>query len=209
MAAVNGRPFLTYVLDYWISQGVKHFILSVGYKWEFICKHFGRNYRGIPIDYIIETELQGTGGALVSGIQGQSKTTLIVNGDTLFKVPFSRLLDFHIRRSSPFSMALLKVSNRGRFGVAEILDDGALTGFGAITATSDILINGGVYLAEPQFVVDRWLNSERPCSLEVDLIPSAISENENLYGLEFVADFIDIGIPSDLARASMLLGKTE
>ena len=32
LAPVCGRPFLEYVLEYWIGQGVKRFILSVAYK---------------------------------------------------------------------------------------------------------------------------------------------------------------------------------
>jgi D-glycero-alpha-D-manno-heptose 1-phosphate guanylyltransferase len=32
MALILGRPFLEYLMDYWIKQGVSHFILSVGYQ---------------------------------------------------------------------------------------------------------------------------------------------------------------------------------
>jgi D-glycero-alpha-D-manno-heptose 1-phosphate guanylyltransferase len=31
MAPIKGRPFLEYLLDYWINQGVKKFILSVSH----------------------------------------------------------------------------------------------------------------------------------------------------------------------------------
>lgn len=31
MAPVAGHPFLEYLLDYWIAQGVRRFVLSVGY----------------------------------------------------------------------------------------------------------------------------------------------------------------------------------
>ena len=32
LAPIGNRPFLEYLLDYWIEQGVDHFILSVGYR---------------------------------------------------------------------------------------------------------------------------------------------------------------------------------
>ena len=36
MAPVNGRPFLEHQIDYWIAQGIDHFVLSVGYRREVI-----------------------------------------------------------------------------------------------------------------------------------------------------------------------------
>ena len=62
MAPIQGRPFLEYLLDYWIAQGICHFILSVGYRHEVITAHFGIHYRGAQIDYAIEATPLGTGG---------------------------------------------------------------------------------------------------------------------------------------------------
>ena len=36
MAPIHGRPFLELVLDHWIEQGIRKFILSTGYKHEVI-----------------------------------------------------------------------------------------------------------------------------------------------------------------------------
>ena len=40
MAEVKGKPFLSYLIDYWIGQGVERFILSVGYKHKIIIDYF-------------------------------------------------------------------------------------------------------------------------------------------------------------------------
>ena len=56
MATVGGKPFLTYLLDYWIGQGVDHVVLSVGYRHEAIIDTYGAAYRGVRLDYAIETE---------------------------------------------------------------------------------------------------------------------------------------------------------
>ena len=40
MAPVNQQPFLQYLMDYWVAQGVTRFILSVGFKWKVIKKYF-------------------------------------------------------------------------------------------------------------------------------------------------------------------------
>jgi D-glycero-alpha-D-manno-heptose 1-phosphate guanylyltransferase len=31
MAEINGAPFLCHLMDYWLGQGAKHFVLSVGF----------------------------------------------------------------------------------------------------------------------------------------------------------------------------------
>ena len=36
MAPVGNQPFLEVIMRYWIKQGIKRFILSVGYKFETI-----------------------------------------------------------------------------------------------------------------------------------------------------------------------------
>jgi D-glycero-alpha-D-manno-heptose 1-phosphate guanylyltransferase len=51
MAPVNGRPFLSYILDHLSAYNFKRIILATGYKNEAIAGHFGdqggsRNRRG-------------------------------------------------------------------------------------------------------------------------------------------------------------------
>ena len=49
MAPVKGRPFLELLLEYWIGQGVRRFVLSVGYLAERITRHFGTHWCGAEI----------------------------------------------------------------------------------------------------------------------------------------------------------------
>ena len=65
MAPVNGRPFLEHQIDYWIRQGVRRFVLSVGYMHEAIEGYFGASYRGAEIAYAVERSPLGTGGGLL------------------------------------------------------------------------------------------------------------------------------------------------
>ena len=54
MAPINNRPFLEYLMDYWIDQGISRFILSVGHLNEVITNHFGNSYRSVQIEYAFE-----------------------------------------------------------------------------------------------------------------------------------------------------------
>ncbi|MCX6267110.1 MAG: sugar phosphate nucleotidyltransferase, partial [Bacteroidetes bacterium] len=64
MALIQQRPFLEYLFDDLISQGVTKAVLSVGYKHEVISSHFGDQYKSLPIQYSIENEPLGTGGGI-------------------------------------------------------------------------------------------------------------------------------------------------
>ena len=64
MADVNGRPFLCFLLDCLLPQGVSKAILSVGYKHETIRDYFGTDYNGLALEYVIENKPLGTGGAI-------------------------------------------------------------------------------------------------------------------------------------------------
>jgi D-glycero-alpha-D-manno-heptose 1-phosphate guanylyltransferase len=79
MALIRGRPFLEYQMDFWISQGVTKFILSVGYLNHIIIDHFGDNYHTVSIDYFVEDELLGTGGALLLAAHDLKETFLVLN----------------------------------------------------------------------------------------------------------------------------------
>lgn len=85
MLPINGRPFLEYIMDYWIKRDVDRFILAVGYKYEMIINHFDGNYKGARIVYSIEHKPLGPVPAITLALQylGPSGTFIVCNGDTL------------------------------------------------------------------------------------------------------------------------------
>ncbi len=113
MALIRGRPFLEYQMDFWISQGVTKFILSVGYLKQTIIDHFGDSYLTASIDYIVEDEPLGTGGALLLASQGLKETFLLLNGDTFFEVDLNNLIAFHKKQQSELTLSLFKSNQLG------------------------------------------------------------------------------------------------
>src|SRR2546425_12065025 len=93
MAPIGGRPFLEYLFDHWIGQGIRRFTLSVGYRHETITGHFGNAYRGVALRYVVEEAPLGTGGALLRtlGAFPGEAPVLLLNGDTYFPVDVERL----------------------------------------------------------------------------------------------------------------------
>src|SRR5271157_5025431 len=69
LVPVGGRPIAEYQADWLISSGVVDgMIFACGYKWERIKEHFGPSYKGVKIEYSVEEESLGTGGAIKRAI---------------------------------------------------------------------------------------------------------------------------------------------
>ena len=205
MAPIHGRPFLEHQMDYWISQGVSRFILSVGYMKGVITDHFGASYRDIPLTYAIEQEPLGTGGGLLLAAQGLSEPFLVLNGDTFFEVTLRDLLEFHIAHSSEWTFSLFQTNNANRYMGLAIEADGKIVSLKSGIGELGCLANGGVYLANPTALAKMKYVSGHKLSLEDDLLPAFVTHGGRLHGLEFKGRFIDIGVPQDYFRAAQVL----
>src|SRR5690349_1824955 len=117
MAPINGRPFLEYQLDYWIAQGIKRFVLSVGYRHEAITKHFGFRYKGVELEYAVEERPLGTGGGFLLAAEkvGRREPFLLLNGDTYFGVNLNILNACALEHDADWCMSLFRTSAKGRY----------------------------------------------------------------------------------------------
>jgi D-glycero-alpha-D-manno-heptose 1-phosphate guanylyltransferase len=205
MAPVNGRPFLAHLMDYWIGQGVERFVFSVGYKKDVILDHFGSNYQGTPLTYVVEDEPLGTGGGVVSAAQGMIAPFLVLNGDTFFEVALSDLQEFHSDRESSWTFALFQANEVDRYLGMDIKADGEIVSLKSGKANPGRLANGGVYLISPSVFSDLKFLHGQKLSLEEELLPLLFASGHKFFGLEFSGGFIDIGIPFDYHRAHEIL----
>ena len=207
MAPINGRPFLEHQFDYWIGQGVKRFVLSVGYRHKVIIDHFGATYRGVPLDYAIEPSPLGTGGGLLLAAERLSGETafLLLNGDTYFEVELAALRDIHDSKKADLTFALFRATVAGRYMGVDIAADGRITSLNSGAGKPGRVANGGVYLLNPETLrVGGWKPGDK-VSLEDEIQLAAFESDRRLYGLECSGIFIDIGVPEDYSRASDLL----
>jgi len=204
MAPLNGRPFLEYQLDYWIAQGVRHFILSIGYRSEAIVSHFGETYGGASLEYAVETEPLGTGGGLLLAmdlLRGDD-AFLLLNGDTFFEVNLGQLAAFHSARRSDWTLALFCTREVGRYMGPTVDRDGRILSLRSEMGNADRLANGGVYLVSPTIIRTSNVLARQRVSLEDEIMPGALAAGGRFFGLECQGRFIDIGVPEDYRRAA-------
>lgn len=207
MAPINGRPFLEHQIDYWIDQGIRHFVLSVGYRRELIMDHFGASYRNARIDYAVEHAPLGTGGGLLLAVKelANQKPFLLLNGDTFFEVRLDELAAFHARTGSDLTFSLFATHETGRYMGLDVAADGRILSLRSAAGQPIHLANGGVYLVAPQLLLrTQWQPGTR-LSLEDDIMPALLEQGSMVCGLESRGRFIDIGVPDDYRRAATML----
>lgn len=206
MAPVRGRPFLEYLLDYWTKQGISRFVLSVGYLAEKIQEHFGSFYGGASIEYLHEHEPLGTGGAIGLGLREKvwsARHLLVLNGDTWFNASLEQLILDARASDSPITMTLKKIHFNDRYGGVELNEKGLVTNF-SVAKSDSVLINAGCYLLDASVVGDMMRSLPSQFSFEQDFLVGAAKAGHVAASVQD-ADFIDIGVPEDYARAGEFL----
>ena len=200
MALINQRPFLEYLFDDLITQGVEKVVLAVGYKHEIISGHFGERYKSLPIQYTVETEPLGTGGGIrlalwkISGLRA-----LVMNGDSLFRLDYRAMMEFHLRKKADATIALRKLKDTGRYGRVSVNRIRRVTGFEEKGLSAGPgYINGGVYIIEKYFLMEPEFRGR--FSMEKDCFEKYFT-NSKLFGFPAEGYFLDIGIPDDYLKA--------
>jgi D-glycero-alpha-D-manno-heptose 1-phosphate guanylyltransferase len=202
MAPVNGKPFLDYVIDYFLQKGITDFIFSLGYMHEIIYDHLNQlttDHSPLSFQYSLEEEPLGTGGAIKKACSlATSKNVFATNGDTLFKADTSALQNFHEQKNADCTLALKPMKNFDRYGVIELNADDSIKSFHEKKFYEERLINGGLYMLN----VENFLNESFPekFSFETAYLEKFYTRHK-MYGLVQDEYFIDIGIPEDYARA--------
>ena len=198
MVKVAGRPFLEILVDRLIDSGFERVILSVGHLANVISNHFGSAWRGIPVEYVVEDEPLGTGGAIRKAMERVTVSeAFVLNGDTWLDVDYQAMNAQHQQSKACITMALSRVADMARFGGVE-LKDGRVVSFIEKGREGAGWINGGVYILFRNFPWPAGLPDR--FSFETDvLLPMLPSLDHSAY-LSY-GRFIDIGVPEDLDRA--------
>jgi D-glycero-D-manno-heptose 1,7-bisphosphate phosphatase len=201
MPIEEDRVFLDLLLDNLVRQGFDRILLLAGYLGDQIQARFdGRNIRDATVTVAIESEPQGTAGALRWSRDRLEECFLLLNGDTYFDMGY-RALEKALNDAPDAlaAVALREVRNAERYGSVD-LEDRRITRFREkVDSETPIpgLINGGVYLMRRD-VIDRL--PDGPSSLEADLFPS-LAARGLLLGVPRRGYFIDIGLPDTLSQA--------
>jgi len=207
MAPVQKRPFLEILMAYWQEQGIEHFILSVGHLAHIIQEHFGDCWKGCRISYSLEQEPLGTGGGILkaSKLISDEIPFLVLNGDTFFAVNLAKLSKFHLQNKANITLSVFSSSDTQRYMGIDVDPSQRVTKLNSKTKEQTCLVNGGVYIVDPVFLKSLNKGGVMAQSWENETLPKLLDQHARLFAKSHSVDFIDIGIPTDYARAQEFL----
>jgi D-glycero-D-manno-heptose 1,7-bisphosphate phosphatase len=148
MVPLAGKPILEYQLECLKNNGLTDIIIVVGHLGGTIKDYFGNGSAfGVTVSYYSETEPLGTAGALFKIIEELDDDFVLVNGDIIFDIDFSRLIDFHLNHKAWATLAVHPNSHP---------------------------YDSALVISDSQDRVIRWLNKEEPREFYKNRVNSGI-----------------------------------
>lgn len=155
MVEVLGVPILAYQLAWLQTQGVTDVVMACGYRHEVITDYFGTGEKwGLRIDYAVEAEPLGRGGAIRNAyarLPGAPDLVVGTNGDIITNMALAPVLDRH-RESANLATVVL-TPYVSTFGLVDTSEDDLVIAFNEKPALP-YWINAGIYLLS-RAVIDR------------------------------------------------------
>jgi NDP-sugar pyrophosphorylase family protein len=190
-------PILDVVLRQIISAGFLDITLSVGYLAELVRAYCGDGSRyGVNLRYLHEEDPLGTVGP-IGLLEDFDEPILLVNGDILTDLSFSKLWEFHRAGDAWLTLALHRRQVMINFGVVDQMEGSDIRRY-VEKPTMDYLVGMGIYVLEPstRAFIPKGRRMDFP-----DLVQALIGEGKKVVGWESDAYWLDIGRPDDYERA--------
>ena len=202
LAPVAGRPFLAWMLDGLVTQGIRRTILATGFRGEDVAAFCGDQWQGMQLVYSQEPTPLGTGGAIAlafSRVKGDA--SVVLNGDTWLAFDLADFDQAWQTSNTRLGIALAEVADVSRYGSVDVTHE-RVTGLVEKGHAGAGYINAGVY------GIRRTLLDDFPAcvnfSFESEVLANTV-KHEAVFGYMRTRDFIDIGVPLDYERAQQLV----
>jgi mannose-1-phosphate guanylyltransferase len=201
MLPLVDRPLLSYTFEHLGRHGVDRAIVSCGYLPDQIEKEFGERYGGLALEYAVEDDPLGTGGAIGFSGRELESSFFALNGDSLREADLGEMVAFHRSTGAKATILLTPVADPSRYGLVRIASDGRVETFLEKPRPEEIdtdLINAGLYVLEPE-VLDL-VPSGRPVSIEREVFPQLAADG-SVYGIALPGYWLDVGTPESYLQA--------
>jgi len=198
LAPVMGRPYLAYLVESWLTQGVTSMTFLLHHQADviidFLRNDQDRLFKDCEVHWLVEPAPMGTGGAVAYAVEQLhlSGDFLVINADTWLGTGIKEVW----QADSP-AMAVVKVEDTGRYGSVQFDDKNLITAFHEKSAMAGTgWINAGLCHLKAE-LFKEW--NHEPFSLEQIRFP-IWADQSILKAVPLQANFIDIGVPEDYFR---------
>lgn len=201
MLPLVDRPLLAYTFEHLARHGVERGIVSCGHLPDQIEAAFGDRHGSLSLEYAVEDEPLGTGGAIGFAGRGLEGSFFALNGDSLREADLGALVELHRETGAKATILLTPVADPSRYGLVRTAADGRVESFLEKPRPEEIdtdLINAGLYVLEPE-VLDL-VPPGRAVSIEREVFPVLAAEG-SVYGVALPGYWLDVGTPESYLQA--------
>ncbi len=200
LADVNGKPFISFLLDRLERFGVRRVIFCTGYLGHLIQDALGKQSGKIQLAYSPEQSPLDTAGALANACHLlPAGPSLVINGDSYCHTDLNQFYTWFKEKTADAAVLLTRVADTRRFGGVEIDPSGHVVSFNEKPEKNGPgLANAGIYLIDRAII--EAFPENTPCSLEKDIFPKLTGGK--LMGFSTQDAFIDIGTPESYKEAA-------
>jgi len=196
------RPFLAHQLAAIRAAGIGKAVLSLSYRPDDVQEAIrGFVPRGLSLEYTVEDEPLGTGGAVRFAAAGRDETLVVLNGDVLSTIDLRAVLAYHRRKRAQATIVLTPVEDPTAYGLVRLARDGRVQGFLEKPSWEEVstnTVNAGVYVIEPELL--RFFPPGH-CSIERDFFPRLVQERIPFFGFVHDGYWLDIGTSEKYLQA--------
>jgi D-glycero-D-manno-heptose 1,7-bisphosphate phosphatase len=204
MIPICGKPVLEYQIDSLKENDLTDITLVVGHLGHKIKEYFGDGASfDCKISYFTETEPLGTAGALYK-IDDLPDNFILINGDIIFDLDFSRMINFHIKKnglasivvhpnSHPFDSVLIETNSNDQVTKWLNKDDNR--------NYYQNLVNAGIHIISKSLIANTLQNGEI-VDLDRDLLKPSI-QTGSIFAYQTPEYIKDMGLPDRIAQVSI------
>jgi NDP-sugar pyrophosphorylase family protein len=197
---IDGRPLLEHHLRYLGDQGVTRVVVNASHLAEQLVD-FASGWQGPPaLEVAVEDEPLGTAGGVIDALgRFEPGPLAVVYGDIIVSEPLARMGALHAGSGAVATLAVFDSDDVAAKGVVELEGD-RITGFREKDPEiAEGWVNAGVYVIDPS-LLDGFAAADHP-DFGHDVFPAALAAGRDLRAHKLAAPVLDIGTPTDLARA--------
>lgn len=201
---VAGRSILEWIVLNLVGGGIREVHVSVNHLADQIEDHLGDgSHLGCRVHYLREDEDNplGTAGSLAmlrAARPDLADPVLVMNGDLMVQFDPGQLLRFHAEKGADVTMAMHPYQHEVPYGVVELDEGREIVTSIVEKPTFSVDVNAGVYAVSP-----AALETLRPGNAATmpELVQSSLDRGARVAAWPLPSDWIDVGTPTDLARA--------
>ncbi len=199
LVPVGEKAILEILLNRLRENGILEVVICLNHFAEIIRAFLGDGERfGMKVSYSTEDRPLGT-VAPIKLISALPENFLVMNGDLLTDLDFSKLMEFHLERNDLLTVATYSRKTRIDFGVIDINDQsGTATGFRE-KPEYDFRVSMGVYAMKRKIL--EYVPAGKPFGFD-ELMLSLLEKNVRISVYPYSGYWLDIGRPDDYEKAN-------